>query len=485
MELGNNCELTIAAMAPLIRRRKISPVELTAFVLERISQLQPSLNAYITVVSESAIAQAKQAEKEIVKGNYRGALHGIPISLKDLFFTRGIRTTGGSKILRKFVPKENAVVAERLLEAGGILLGKTNLHEFAYGPTNVNPHYGPVRNPWDTDRISGGSSGGSAVSVISAQAIASLGTDTGGSIRIPSAACGCVGLKPSYGLVPLQGVIPLASSLDHVGPLCRCVADSVHMLEIIAGPDFHRVSDAAGSFWKQLRRSIKKLRVGVPRQYFFDRLQPDVRKCVLSAISHLEQLGADIREVRLRGLDETPELAAIITGGEALAYHADRLEQKAGEYGEDVRIRLEQSRALTAIAYLQAQEKRRVYTDRLEEDMKSVDVLAAPTLPIVAPEIGRTEIRIGQSSEDVRLALLRLTRPGNLTGQPAVSIPCGFSSDGLPVGLQLLGRKFDEATVLRIANAYEYTTSWHKQFPPDVGKAADHKKRMLSSSQRD
>jgi aspartyl-tRNA(Asn)/glutamyl-tRNA(Gln) amidotransferase subunit A len=467
--MKNNCDLTIESLAPLIRSKKLSPVELTRFLLDRISRLQPGINAYITVTADIAMAQARQAEKEIAKGRYRGVLHGIPISIKDLFYTRGIRTTAGSKVLKKFVPKENAAVVNRLLESGCILLGKTNLHEFAFGATNVNPHYGPVRNPWDTSRISGGSSGGSAASVISAQAIASFGTDTGGSIRIPSAACGCVGFKPTYGRVPMAGVIPLATSLDHAGPLSRCVMDAAFLFDVVAEPRF--LAPNPDQALTQIRRGIKSFRIGVPRQYFFDRLQPAVRRAVLGAIDVFQQLGAKISELDLKGMEETARLAAEITGDEALAYHEKWLEQRPQDYGKDVQLRLQHSRKATATVYIQAQQRRLAYSERFVKSLDSVQLLLAPTLPIVAPCIDQNEVRIGRSSEDVRLALLRLTRPGNLSGLPAISIPCGFSSEGLPVGLQLIGRHSDEATLLRAAYAYERATPWHRQFPPDPGEA--------------
>ncbi len=463
--MENNGSFTIEKIAPLIRSKALSPVELTRFLLERISQLQPEINAFITVTAEAALVQARKAEKEITNGRYRGVLHGIPISLKDLFYTRGIRTTAGSRILRRFVPKENAPVVDRLLRAGCIVLGKTNMHEFAYGATNVNPHYGPVRNPWNVQRISGGSSGGSAASVVSAQALGSLGTDTGGSIRIPSAACGCVGLKPTYGRVPLDGVIPLSPSLDHVGPLSRCVMDAAFLFEAIAEP-FNWDSDASQAP-AEIRKGVKGLRIGVPRQYFFDRIQPEVRRAVLAAISVFEQLGAKIKEIDLKGMGETPELAAEITGDEALAYHEKWLGKRPQDYGEDVRSRLEMSKKTTAVAYIQAEQRARAYRDRLLQTLDSVQLLLGPTLPIVAPGIAQKEATIGNSRESVRLALLRLTRPANLSGLPAISIPCGFSSGGLPVGLQIIGPPLDEFTLLRAAHAYEESTSWHLQFPSD------------------
>lgn len=467
--MENNSDLTIESLAPRIRRKKLSPVELTRFLLERSSRLQPEINAYITITADVAMAQARQAEKEIMRGHYRGVLHGIPINLKDMFLTRGIRTTAGSKILKRFVPKENAAIVNRLLECGCILLGKTNLHEFAFGATGVNPHYGPVRNPWDTERISGGSSGGSAASVVTAQALASFGTDTGGSIRIPSAACGCVGLKPTYGRVPMPGVIPLAESLDHAGPLSRCVTDAAFLLNAVAEPrlwDSDPVRAAA-----EIRAGVKSFRIGIPRQYFFDRIEPDVRKAILASISIYRQLGAKIMEVNLTGMEETAALAAEITGDEAFAYHESWLKRRPQEYGEDVRARLELGGRATAAAYIRAQKMRLTYSENFAASFGKVDALLAPTLPITAPRIGENEIRIGNASEDIRTALLRLTRPANLTGLPAVSIPCGFSPKGLPIGLQLIGRRFQEIKLLGAAYALEQATSWHLAFPVDDRRA--------------
>ena len=461
--MDNDSKLTISCLAPLIRRKKLSPVELTQFLLERISRLQPVINAYITVSAESALAQAKRIEKEITKGRYRGVLHGIPISLKDLFYTKGIRTTAGSRILGDFIPTENAAVVDRLIASGCILLGKTNLHEFAYGATNINPHYGPVRNPWNPNCISGGSSGGSAASVVSAQAIASWGTDTGGSIRIPSSACGCVGLKPTYGRLSLDGVIPLSGTLDHAGPLSRCVLDAAFLLDAVVEPglwSYNRIP--AGG---KIPKDVHSYKIGIPRQYFFDCIQPDVRQAVLAAVEVFQELGATVREVNLKGMEETARLAADITGAEALAFHEKWLQEKPLDYGEDVRSRLEQSRTLTATAYIQSLQRKSDYTQEFVKALNSVRLLVAPTLPVVAPAIGRNEVKIGRSSEDVRLALLRLTRPANLAGLPAISVPCGFSAQQLPIGMQLIGRPFDEAGVLQAAYAYECATPWHRRFP--------------------
>ncbi len=469
--MDNDSELAITHLAPLIRRKKLSPVELTQFLLERISRLQPVINAYITVVAESALGQARRAEKEITKGRYRGVLHGIPISLKDLLYTEGIRTTAGSKILRDFIPTENAVVVDRLIAAGCILLGKTNMHEFAYGATNINPHYGPVRNPWNINCISGGSSGGSAASVVSAQAIASFGTDTGGSIRIPSSACGCVGFKPTYGRIPLHGVIPLSGTLDHAGPLSRCVLDAAFLLDAVVEPGLwsYNRSQAGG----RIPKDVKSYKIGVPRQYFFDCIQPDVRRAVLAAVEVFQGLGATVHEVNLEGMEETARLAADIAGAEALAFHEKWLQEKFLDYGEDVRSRLEQSRTLTATAYIRSLQRKFAYTREFVKVLNSVRLLLAPTLPVVAPAIGEKEVEIGSSNEDVQLALLRLTRPGNLAGLPVISIPCGFSARQLPIGMQLIGGHGDEAGVLRAAYAYECATPWHRQFPSETSSLQD------------
>jgi aspartyl-tRNA(Asn)/glutamyl-tRNA(Gln) amidotransferase subunit A len=465
--MENNCELTIEKLAPQIQRKKISPVELTRFLLDRISKLQPIVNAFITITAEIALKQARQAEWEIARGHYRGALHGIPISIKDLFHTQGIRTTAGSKILKNFIPDRNAIAVDRLLQAGCILLGKTNLHEFAYGPTNINPHYSSVKNPWAIDRISGGSSGGSAATVITAQAVASLGTDTGGSIRIPAAACGCVGLKPTHGTIPMDGVIPLSFSLDHIGPLSRCVTDAAILFRVLSKTEIRK--SGAVAIPTGLRKGVRSLRIGMPRQYFFDRIHPEIRKAVLNAAAAYEQLGATIIEIDLPPkMKETERLAAEITGDEAFAYHEKWLKEKPLEYGEDVLSRLLKSKNSSAISYINALQEMYAYRTQLDQALAAVDILIAPTIPMVAPTLDQKEVIFGKVHEDVRMALLRMTRPGNLSGLPAISIPCGFSSKGLPIGLQIIGHRLDEAGLLRAAYAYEAATSWHQQFPPDA-----------------
>ncbi|MBM3790332.1 MAG: amidase [Acidobacteria bacterium] len=462
-------ELSITRLAPLLRRRRISPVELAEALLARIERAQPRLNSYITVTADLALDQARRAEREIGRGRYRGPLHGIPIAIKDLIFWKGVRTTAGSRILRDFVPGESAAVVERLWEAGAVLLGKTNLHEFAYGPTNLNPHFGPTRNPWDPERMTGGSSGGSAAAVAGAQAVAALGTDTGGSIRIPSSACGCVGLKPTYGRIPLHGVIPLSPSLDHVGPIARCVEDAAVVLQALVGSD-PRDPFSSGrrreSFAGDLRKGLGRMRLGLPRKYFFARLQRDVRNCLTAAIRLLEEAGARVEEVDLPFLERTEALSAEIIGAEALLYHWRWLQQRPGDYGPDVRHRLESHTSTSAASYLEARRELAAYAAAFDRALRSVHALVAPTLPVVAPYVDESEVRIGSARWPVRPALLRFTRPANLAGLPAISMPCGFSRENLPVGLQLIGRRRDERTLLRLAWAYESMTPWHSSWPP-------------------
>ncbi len=468
MDLKADATLTIAYLSSLLRDGTVSPVELACAILERIERMQPQLNSFIALTADIALRQARRAEGEIRRGKYRGALHGIPIALKDLFHQKGVRTTAGSRILADSVAAENAAVVERLIAAGAVLVGKTNLHEFAYGPTNLNPHYGHARNPWDLSRITGGSSGGSAAAVVTGQAVAALGTDTGRSFRIPAAACGCVGLKPSYGRVPLRGVIPLSSTLDHAGPLTRSVEDAALVLEAIAGADpgdpfsWGRTGE---SFTGGLRRGLRGIRIGLPRQYFFDHLQGAVRGTVLAAIAVMEGNGAQVREVDLPFLEDTERVSVEIIGAEALIYHWKWLQQRPEDYGLDVRLRLESYPAKSAADYLRALKMKQAYAQAFRKTLQSVHILAAPTLPLIAPRIEQSEIRLGRRMWNTRAALLRCTRPGNLSGLPALSLPCGFSPEGLPVGLQLIGRPGDEGTLLRAAHAYEQLTPWHSRFP--------------------
>ena len=456
--------LSIAEASRLLRRREISSAELVSAALSRIARLNSSLNAFITVADDPARREAKRADREIRRG-WRGPLHGIPISLKDNIETRGIRTTAGSKILSSFIPARNSVIAERLARAGAILVGKTNLHEFAYGVTTENPFFGATHNPWLRDCIPGGSSGGSGAAVAAGLCFASVGTDTGGSIRIPSSLCGIVGLKPTFGLVSLEGVVPLAQSLDHAGPMARSVADACIMLEAIAGgyPELARPPD----FRKLRKKRPARFQIGWPKQYFFNRIDDEVLRAVKNAVKTLESLGGRAAEVSLPHLDDSVAPSTNIALAEATQYHESRgyFPKRADEYSPDLQHRLEQGREVRAVEYLRAREQQREVMHDFDAAFERVNVIVAPTTPVAAPPLGTKEVSIAGEKEAVRSALLRLNRPANYTGHPAISLPCGFTRAGLPIGLQIIGPHWGEAGLLEIAFAYEQATDWHKKHP--------------------
>lgn len=467
---------SIAELAGLIRSQRVSPVELVEQVLKRVERLNPRLQAYLTVTGERARAQARKAEVEIRRGNWRGPLHGVPLALKDNIFTRGIRTTAGAKFLAEFVPTEDAFVVTRLLRAGAVLLGKTNLHEFAYGVTTENPHFGSTRNPWDTQRMVGGSSGGAAAAVAAGLAFAAVGTDTGGSIRIPAALCGVTGLKPTYGRVSNRGVVPLAPSLDHVGPLARSVEDAAILLRAMAGWDRRdpaSVRRAVPDYSAALRarpsrgQPLRGLRLGIARNFFLEQVQADVARGFGVAVEQFEKLGANVVEVHLPRLAEASEAGTTISLAEATQVHqqAGYFPAQAEAYSAEVRQRLELGAEVRAVDYLAARETQRELQREFAEVLEQVHALLAPTVPVVAPQLGTQKVVIDGQTESVRTALLRFNRPANLTGCSAVSIPCGFAG-GLPMGLQLIGRWWGEAELLRIAHVYQRTTGFHLQRPP-------------------
>ncbi len=454
--------LSIAQAADRIRCRELSPVELTEACLSRIEALDGRINAFITVTAGAALEAARAAEKEIARGQYRGPMHGVPIALKDLFDVAGVRTTAGSKILADNVAREDCTTVARLKAAGAILLGKLNMHEFAFGATGVNPHYGPCRNPWDPDRITGGSSSGSGAAVAAAECLAALGTDTGGSIRIPASLCGVVGLKPTFGRVSQRGIIPLSWSLDHVGPLTSTVEDAAIVLQAIAGYDAADPSSAAEpvpDYASTLREGISGLRIGIPKEFFFENVDPEIETAVRKAISVLEAQGAILEEVSLPHIEEIPAAVAAIMLPEALAYHQRWMEKRPADYGEDVRYRLELARGYSAVTHVQARRLRETAREEWRQGVFSrADILATPTTAIPAPAIE-------DSSLQTTLNLIRLTNPFNFLGLPAISIPCGFTASGLPIGLQLAGRWWDEAAVLRAAHAYQQATEWAQRRP--------------------
>ncbi len=470
----NDADLAFASIQEigrLFRARKLSPVELTKLMLNRIEQLNPKLNAYLTITAELALAQAKKAESELFapRGRKshrdRGPLHGIPISLKDNIYTAGIRTTAGSKILKDFVPQHDAQVVAQLKEAGAVILGKTNMHEFAYGVTSNNPHFGPVRNPWDLSRIPGGSSGGSAASVAAGLCYGSIGTDTGGSIRIPAALCGVVGFKPTFGRVSVADVIPLSPRLDCVGPLARSAADAALLLDpiFVRGKSEPHLQNAMRS------RIGRRFRLGVPKDFFLKILSVEVEHAFENALRVFRKLGANLKEVFIPLLRETEDAGNQIAWAEATHYHqqAGWFPARAADYGEDVRTRLELGAKVPATTYLHALEQRESFIGGFHAAMADakLDALVVPTTPIPAPAIGEEATSIGGTNHPTRALLLRNNRPANLGGLPAISIPCGLAPNGLPVGLQLIGFATDEAMLLRIAHAFERA---HPQLRPNT-----------------
>ncbi len=452
------CALTISELAPKIKSRKISPVELTKSVLERIEKVDETINAYMTVDADGALKAARSAERQIAKGTYLGPLHGIPVSLKDLYQTKGLRTTAGSKILQDWIPEEDATSVARLRAAGAIIIGKTNLHEFAFGGTTQNPHFGGTRNPYDTERIPGGSSGGSAAAVATDMCIASTGSDTGGSIRTPSALCGTVGIKPTYGRVSLHGIVPLAWSLDHVGPITKCVRDAALMLTAMAGydpRDPYSAREKVPNFPRLIKGTVKKLKIGVEPSFCFNGVDDEVANAIRGALKRFERLGARVVEVNLPNIELTQVVEAVLITTEGAAYHEHNLRSRGHDYGEDVRALLDAGSAFTAVHYLKAQRLRRMIQREFAEAFKKIDVFALPGAAIPAHPIGATTVSVSGMETDAGLALLRYTCPANLTGLPAIVVPISLSKDGLPLGLQLVGRAFDEATIFNAAFAFE------------------------------
>jgi aspartyl-tRNA(Asn)/glutamyl-tRNA(Gln) amidotransferase subunit A len=454
--------LPAGKLSALLRARRLSPLELVRVYLERIEHLNPALNAYLTVTGEAALADARRAEREIERGGWRGPLHGIPIALKDNIYTRGVRTTAGSKILADFVPEYDAAVVTRLRAAGAIVLGKTHLHEFAYGVTSNNVHFGPAHNPYDRERIPGGSSGGSAIAVAAGLCAVAVGTDTGGSIRIPAALCGVVGFKPAFGAVPMDGIVPLCASLDHAGPIARTVGDAALLYAALGGGRSLRVS---------ARRSVRGLRLGWPEEYFFERIQPEVMRAIEAARRVWEKKGVRIVKVSLRQIDAANRASMPIALAEAYQFHreAGYFPARAVDYSDDVRTRLEKGAGVTAADYLDARAVVRRAKQEFQECGERIDAMLAPTVPIAAPRIGEARVKIAGVEEETRGALLRLCRPANLWGAPAISIPCGATQQGLPIGLQLVGFEGREAALLALARSYERATGWHERRPATDG----------------
>ncbi len=443
-------------------------MELTAAVLARTSAFEPQVHAYITPLLDEAAAAARQAEREIMSGRYRGPLHGIPIALKDNYWTAGVRTTAGAKIFADFTPPENGTVVARLREAGAIFTGKCNMHELALGGTTVNPHYGTTHNPWGLDRIPGGSSGGSAAATAAGFCFAATGTDTTGSIRAPASYCNLTGLKPTFGRVSIYGIVPLSWSMDHAGPLTRTVEDAALFMNAIAGHDPKDPTSAdvpVPDFTAGLDAPLRGLRLGVPRAYFFEPLDPEIGAAVETALGVLRDLGAEVEEVSFPSGAQALDIYPFVQRPEAASFQEDYIRTQPEDYGADVRPSVELGGIILAVDYLRGQRLRTAMRQELDALLSRVDALVTPSTRAVASPIGRPFTEVGGQPTSGTLINTGNTVAFNLTGSPALSVPCGFSSDGLPFGMQLAGRAWDEATLLRIGAAYQGATSWHEQHP--------------------
>ena len=427
-------------------------MEITRDCLSAIAQLNPSLNAFITVMADSALEEARMAEAEIARGEWRGPLHGIPIALKDLIDTAGVRTTAASALYKDRIPSRDAEVVRRLRTAGAVIIGKNNLHEFAYGGSSLVSFFGDVHNPRDPERIAGGSSGGSAAAVVAGMACAAIGTDTAGSVREPASLCGCVGLKPTYGRVSARGVIPLSTSLDHVGPLARSVTDAAIVLQAIAGYDTQDVTSSnvpVADYAGAIREGVQKLRVGAPREYFFEDLDPEVRSAVDQALAIIQSLGAEIKHVRLHVPTDRKLQAA-----ESYAYHAENIALHADLLSPETVRRIRSGEDVTAADYIARRRELEEARRTIAGVFADADVIVTPTAPIPAPTIAELRANPG-TLRPAELKLLRNTRPFNVWGLPAISVPCGSTKSGLPIGLQIAGPHWREDLVLRLGFAFE------------------------------
>ena len=455
--------LTIAEVSERVRKKTISPVELVQASLRRIERLNPLLNAFITVTAEAALSRARELEGEAQHGRWRGPLHGIPVALKDLIDTAGVRTTAASAIFADRIPSEDAEVVRRLKAAGAVILGKLNMHEFAYGDTSAVSHFGPVHNPWNPEYVTGGSSGGSAAAVAAGLCYGALGSDTGGSIRQPAAYCGIVGLKPTFGRVSTRGVVPLSWSLDHIGPMSRTVADAALLLQAIASYDpldTNSIEAAAPDYTKALRQKASTLRLGVPRRVFYEQLDPEIEQAVNEALRVLGRLTVSAREVELPAYKTLP-----VVGAEAYAFHAPYLTRAPQLYQSTTRRRLEPGSKISAAAYIEGRRE----LDRLRRAVNAVfstvDLLITPTTPILPITLQEAVNNPALPPPGGVAPSLRNTQPFDVYGLPSISIPCGFSRSGLPIGLEISGPRLGEPMVLALAHAYEQATQWHRRQP--------------------
>lgn len=455
--------LDLAEASRAIQKKEISPVEMAKACLRRIEQMNPELNAFITVTAESALEEAKRAEAEISRGEWKGPLHGIPLAVKDLAETAGVRTTAASKVLEHYVPSEDAEVVRRLRLAGAVLLGKLNLHEFAYGGSGVIGHFGPARNPWNKEHITGGSSSGSAAAVAGFLCYGAIGTDTAGSIRLPAACCGIVGLKPTYGLVSTRGIIPLSWSLDHAGPMCRTVLDTALLLQAIAHYDHLDIycQKFPPVYYPSAieEEDCSVLRIGTPRKFWQD-LDREIEQAVDAAVAEIGRFTKGTRNIEL-GFETDRTLVRC----EPWVYHQRHLPAHEADYDPDTLRRIRSGADVTVAQYIEKQ--RELWQQRREilHLFEEVDLIVTPTSPVLAPSFA--ELKADAANlRNTELLMLRNTRPFNVFGLPAISVPCGFSKSGLPIGLQIVGAPGTEGVVLALASAYEKRTAWHTKRPP-------------------
>jgi aspartyl-tRNA(Asn)/glutamyl-tRNA(Gln) amidotransferase subunit A len=446
-------------LAGLLEKRDVSSLELTRAVLDHAEALNPTINAYLSITREAAEKAAAKADAEIASGGYRGMYHGIPMGIKDNLYFQNEVTTMASKIHRHFVPDYDATIIAKLREAGAVFTGKLNMHEYAWGITNNNPHYGACRNPWNPDKIPGGSSGGSGAAVAADMCVASLGTDTAGSIRIPSSACGIVGLKPTHGRVSKYGCFPLSWSLDHIGPMTKTVKDAAGLLEIIAGYDPNdptSVNAPVATYMAELTGDVSKLVIGVNEDYFFKQVDTEVERLVRKAIQALADQGARVEVVEIPALAYAEYAEMITILSEAATIHHRNLLKRPDDFGSDIRLLFELGELPSAVEYLQAQQLRRQIKRDFRKAFEKVNVIIAPTLPIVAPNIGEVFADLNGEQVDLINQIIRFTGPSNLTGLPALTVPCGLKN-GMPVGLQIIGPALQEGLVLNVGYAVEQT----------------------------
>jgi aspartyl-tRNA(Asn)/glutamyl-tRNA(Gln) amidotransferase subunit A len=445
-----------------MREGRLDPQDLTQACFRQIERLNPKLNAFVTVLKPLAVSYQRLASSNQQSG---GSLAGIPIAIKDLFETKGIKTTAGSLFFKDYVPEEDAAAVQKLKAAGAVITGKTNTHEIALGVTTVNPHFGTTRNPWDTARIPGGSSGGSAVALETGMSLAALGTDTGGSIRIPASLCGVVGLKPTYGRVSLRGVFPLSWNLDHAGPITRTVRDAALVLQVIAGYDDQdpaSIKMEVDDYSNHLEEKINGKKFALAVGGYIEESDAEVISAVNEASKVFTSLGAKVKKVEMEFLREAAQANGLMTQADGAAYHCERLKEHPDWFGADVRQRLEAGRNASSTDYSLARRTQVEMSRRLAQLFENYDYLLLPTTPITAPLIE------GNDAVEQARRLTRFTAPFNLSGLPAISIPCGFSKEGLPIGLQIVTRAWNEAGVLQAANAYERETQWGKRRPPVI-----------------